>query len=247
MRLWTLFIWCVAILSESGAQDVYYEDFSSEPVVKTTTNANSCYAGAGDSASNHLNANEWMVRDRKFGSVVHNAGCDAVDIMIKNNVCLLLDLSVLEGASGAETAYYLSFDVDRLVGKASLFAFAGSGLAYSGIGQGHLFYRIHGNPPSVFEARQGSTAVQVIDGATTTILEPGLFQTTLKLVDAGRSGAYLFIGFTGSGAMLTIDNLRISTSAEVPPRPARSQPPAYRDESPEPSPASSPATLGLLL
>jgi len=202
----------MTIGSATMAQDIYFEGFTNAPAVKVSNNSNSDYAGTGQSDGNHINANEWLYRAGN-GDVSHNAG--AVDIDIAHNVYYLIDLSTLAHDPGAETNFFLSFDVANLSGDVSLFAFAGSGLDYSGTGEGHVFFRTHGNP-CLFQPKNGATGKQVLDGATTTIQSDGLFQVAITTTNTGHAGDYLFIGFANSGESLTIDNLRLEIPAEFP-------------------------------
>lgn len=214
MKIFKVKMFAAALFASAAslgqAQVIYSDDFTSAPVVKSTTNANTNYAGNGTSSD--LNQNEWMVRSGN-GSVTHDGG--KLDITIKNNIYYLIDLSTLENDPGEETAFSLSFDVVDLSGDVGVFAFAGGGLAYNGNSDGRIFYRVHGNPP-LFTVDNGASKTQVIDGTTTTITSSGRFSTTVTLNDVGSAGDYLMLGFTNSGKSLTIDNLSVEVPSEFP-------------------------------
>lgn len=202
----TLFV-CWWGTAEAGS--LFEEDFSSVPSNKITSNGNSNWAGTGDATD--LNRNEWLWRKRHEILGLSCEGGQAT-LNLVNNVYHLIDLSDMHAGHLCQ----LSFDVISLRGDVQLIAYVGHGLEYSGRNNGHLFFRMVSTTP-VHRAMHGATTRQVLDGTSTHIAGTGRFSTPpFRIEEAGKEGAYLLLGFVGTSATLTIDNLLLSAGIPEP-------------------------------
>jgi len=195
----------------AGAATIYSEEFSSAPVVNDAVDdGNSNYGGTG--GADHMNQDEWYTRGTK-STITHTNG--AVEIYdIGSHVWYLMDLTDIVEQPESNDLFRISFDVESISADVDFWAFAGGGLDYNGTAggtNGHLFFRMHGDPP-LYQARNEATGTLIADTTiTASVTNTGTFTTgAFDLPDLDDPGDYVAICFgSADNETLTIDNLQI--------------------------------------
>jgi len=206
-------IYLVAV--SASAATIYLEEFTSAPVVNDqVNNGNSNYGGTG--AANDMNQDEWYTRGT-LSTITHTNGAVEIDDL-GTHVWYLMDLTDIVEQPESNDLFRISFDVESITADVEFWAFAGGGLDYNGTAggtNGHLFFRMHGDPP-LYQARNEATGTLIADTTiSTAVTNTGTFTTgVFDLSDLDNPGDYVAICFgSADNEILTIGNLQIISEA----------------------------------